>query len=200
MIQPNFQRLASIVIQGLIDKLTQPVYQVLYRKVMQEFQTNGPEQLFFQSGRPKINGTFPCVALEAVAREDKWGATSHTKEITIKLDFTVAVKDLVGQKPLPEDPTSPININQVEHYTIALAELMLEILNEPLTLQYTFDKDQDGNTLNPPLQVYDSLAESINYGFLYNGALRIAKIPWFGTIMRLGPSGSSGFFNPPAPQ
>lgn len=200
MIQPSYQRLGSIVMRGLIDKLTQPVYQVLYRKIMAEYQSNAPQQLFFQSGKPKIQGTFPCVGLEIVSRADEWGALSHTKDIKLSMEFTIAVKILSGQKLPTEEATMPGDINEVEHYIIALSELIYEIMNEPLTLQYTIEKDQDGVALNPSLKIYDSLAEEIQYGFLYNGALRIGKIPWFGKIMRLGPSGGSGFFNLPAPQ
>ena len=199
MIQASYQRLGSIVLMGVIDKLTQPFYQVLYREVMGQYQSNAAELLYFQSGKPKLQNNFPCVGVELVARKDKWAALSHTKEIELNLEFTIAVKALTGQKSMIEDPNVPGDISETEHYVADLSELLLEILNEPLTLQYTLTKDQDGNPLNPPLQIFDSLAEEIQYGYLYNGALRIGKIPWFGSIIRLGPSGGSGFFNPPAP-
>jgi len=197
VINSTIPRLGTTVAEGIIEKMTQPVYQVLYRKVMAEFSTNYPEQLFFSLGRPKIQGTFPCVGVEITRREDPWGAISHTKDVKVHLELIVAIKTGTGQKDL-ETPTGSIgDFSGTEKYIVALSELIYEILNEPLTLQYTISQHLDGSPVTPPLQVYDSKAELIDYGYLYNGALRIAKIPWFGSLMRLGPSGGSGFFNPP---
>jgi len=189
MISANYPRISFLVGQKLIAVLSQEAYQVTYRKFIKEFQavTAVNSQMYFEHGRAKVNGTFPNIGLEVQARRDTWAATSHTKDIEVSYDIYVAVKVLAGGKSIDEGAANP-----VEQYIITLAEFVLELLNEPqVALQYTITTDQDGDPLTTPLRIYDSLASEIQYGFLYNGAVRIGKIPWSGKIMRLGPSGQT---------
>jgi len=188
MIKYNFNRLGSLVMQSAIDLLSTPQYIVLTRKLISEFQTNGEQTLYFQSGKSKVNANFPNVGFEITSRKDEWAATSFTKDITFEYDLYVGIKALAGPK---NDDIG--EISQVEHYIIALSEFVLEALNEPLAgLQFLITKDLDGNPINPPIKIYDSLAEGIQYGYLYNGALRIGKINWHAKIMRTGPINNPG--------
>jgi hypothetical protein len=84
-----------------------------------------------------------------------------------------------------------------EDYCMELAELVREILNEPQTQQITIVKDQDGNTLSAPIHVYESRADDIIYTYGYNGAIRIAEIPWYGKFYLLGPTNPTPSTIPP---
>ena len=188
MISANFTRTGLLVGNAVLELLSQEAYQVTFRKLIAEFQSvpAGTPQMYFQYGRSKVNGTFPNIGLEIQTRRDTWAATNSTKDLEFAYDITVAVK-VLGLS----DPTIVGEQHPIEQYIITLAEFVYEILNEPgAALQYTITKDQDGVDLAMPLRVYDSWASDIQYGFLYNGALRTAKIPWSGKLMRLGPSGT----------
>lgn len=180
--------LGILVRQAIVDLLSQPVYQMTYRKIMSEYQSNNDETLYFQSGKSKVNDNFPNIGFEAESRKDEWAALSFTKEISFQYSIYVAIKALTGAT---RDAKG--QISETENYIIKLSEFVLEALNEPLAgLQYLITKDPDGNPINPPIKIYDSQAEGIQYGFLYNGALRIGKISWFGKIMRTGPINNPG--------
>lgn len=188
MIRVSYPRLGLLVGKALLEILSQEAYQVTYRKLIREFQTQTPtsERMYFQQGRSKVDDSFPSISLEIKQRQDAFAATDYTKELTFRFDITVAVKALSAIKA-----TSTGETNQVEQYIITLAEFVLEVLNEPLAaLQYTVTTDQEGAALAVPFKIYDSLADTIDYGHLYNGALRIAKISWQGKILRLGPAGT----------
>jgi hypothetical protein len=195
LIPTNFNKLGILVRAAIIGLLNQPSYQVSYRKIIQQYQSGGGQILFFRAGKSKVQDNFPNVGFEISNRKDDWAATSFTKDIEISYDIIVAVKALQG--PVREDNVDG-SINFVEDYVITLSELILEILNEPIeALQYLITTEPDGTTPLPggPIKIYDSRAEGIQYGFLYNGALRTAKISWFGKIMRTGPStpGQTGY-------
>lgn len=185
MIKSSFNRLGTLVQNAIVEKLSQENYQVTFRRIMKEFQSNAPEKMFFRSGRAKLNDVFPNIGVEIQRRADKWAATSFTKDIQYEFTLFVAVKALEG-------PTknSIGEINQVEDYCIALSEFVLEALNEPIdSLQYLLTENQDGKEIPIPIKIYDSLATTIQYGYLYNGALRIGSINWFAKVLRLGPDG-----------
>lgn len=187
MIRSRFPRMATLVAMKIRETLALPAYQVTYRKIMAEFQEKVPDVMYFRSGRAKVNDIFPQIGIEVETEKETWAATSYTKDFEFDFSLYVAVKAASGIKPNDQDG----QINEVENYIIALAEFTKEVLNEPLAaLQYTITADQDGNPIDPQLKIYDSKAESIRYGYLYNGAIRIGQISWFGKIMRVGVSGN----------
>lgn len=184
MIKNSFNRLGLLVQQAIFDTLRQELYMVAYRKLIREYISNSSD-MAFQVGRVKVTDTFPCISIEAASRKDSWAAVSFTKDLEFRFDITVAVKVASGQEKIAEGL-----LNQTEAFVITLAEYVQEILNEPINaLQYELVDDQDGKALTQPLAIYDSLADGIQYGYLYNGALRSARVSWFGKIMRVGPTG-----------
>lgn len=184
MIKSSFNRLGLLVQQAIYAQLRQEYNVVQYRKLIAEYTSAGGS-INFQVGRTKQTDVFPAISIEADSRRDEWAATNYTKDITYRFKLTVAVKTVSG-----EVKTGDGSLNQVEAFSITLAEFTQEILNEPIAaLQYDITQDQDGNNLVLPVRIYDSLASDIAYSYLYNGALRSAQISWMGKIMRVGPCG-----------
>ena len=194
MIPLNFNKLGILVRKAIIDLLSQPAYTVNFRKIIALYQSNPSSQtLYFHAGKSKVNDNFPNLGFEIEDRKDDWTATSFTKDISIRYSLYLAIKALQG--PVREGNDGPGDISETENYVITMAEYITEILNEPDSgLQYLITTEPDGTTPLPggPIKIYDSRAEGIQYGFLYNGALRTAKISWFGKIMRTGQVNNPG--------
>jgi hypothetical protein len=191
MIPYNFNKLGILVRAAIIQLLNAPVYQTVYRKIISSYQSNGGQTLYFHAGKSKVNDNFPNLGFEIESRKDEFVALSFTKEIEFNFSLYIAIKVLQG--PVREGNEGPGDISETENYVITLSEFILEALNEPdFGLQYLITQDSDGNPITPPIKIYDSRAEGIQYGFLYNGALRIGKISWWGKILRTGPINNPG--------
>ncbi len=182
MIKASYPRLGLLVQKTLLELLSQEYYTVMFRKLMAEYQSQPPDRVYFHSGKSKLDSVFPNIGFEIQGRQDSWAALAYTKDIQYTFAVYVAVKALTGAAPTAEG-----KLNEVEAYLISLAEFVFEALNEPLeALQYAITEDQDGKPLRETIKIYDSMASTIQYGFLYNGALRTAQINWTGHVMRLG--------------
>ncbi len=182
----NFGKLlrqAALTKLGSVDSIA------LFDSISAKYQSN-TKGVTFQVGKAKLESAFPNIGIEIISRQDPFAALNHTKDITIRYSITVALKTLPANNK-QDDKFKSI----MEDYLIEMAELAFEILNLPGTLQYTLTQDDDGNALQPPIKIYDSRADSITYGTLYNGALRIATIQWWAKAISLGPITYGGDYN-----
>jgi len=187
MIQKHFLRYGILMRQVAFDKLSTVNSTKLFNGILSKYLTKaaGAKGMSLAVGKPKVDSTTPSISMEILNRSEPWGAINHTKDITVEYNIYVSIKADVAQKP-----QSDWRVNPTEDLIIELCEAVVEILNEPRTLSYLIQTDIDGTALPEPFKVYDSHAERIQYSWLYNGALRIGLIPWFGKTLVLGPTGS----------
>lgn len=118
-------------------------------------------------GRAKTKDRFPVICVELASETSVMEALQFTRDVRVRLNIMVLVK-------VPGGEIHPAT-EELERYIARLAGAVNSILIMPGNLVYN-DIDKFGT------RIYDSHTEGIEYGYLYNGALRAAQFQWEGRI------------------
>jgi hypothetical protein len=174
----------------MMAKLNTPAYNTQYRKIIMKYE-DGDGSLLLQAGRPKQQSHFPSIGFEIMERRKTWAATNYTRDLEFQYKVYVSIKNIltIREPDALEAEQVGDSVVESENYIIELSEYVEECMNEVLTQTFEITHDDQGTILDPPTVVYDSGSGSIQYGFLYNQALRIGVIDFFAKIMLSGPSG-----------
>lgn len=164
------------VMNALYNRLSSPDTIALFDAVTREFQSN-VSTTYVRKGRAKVQDTYPCIALEIGSKKEEWGAINYTKDITVNVDIYGMIKVSGGAA------SEKLSL-ATEDYIIKFGDLLHGILNERGKQQYN---DIDGKGA----KIYDSFSSEAAYTYLYQGAVRAVKIPWFAKLwLRGSPPGA----------
>lgn len=155
------------VMQALESRLNDPNVLALFDAIRLEFQSNG-DPTYVRRGRAKVQDGYPCIALEVLGKKEVWGAINYTKDMTVNVDVYAMIKTTGGKA------SEKLSL-AVEDYIIKFGETLQGILNER-------GKQQYANIDGKGAAIYDSFAGDASYSYMYQGAIRAVKIPWFAKL------------------
>lgn len=156
---------------ALQKRLSNPDTIALFDVVTKKYQSN-VDTTYVRKGRAKVQDKYPCIALEIGSKVEEWGAINYTKDITVNVD-------IYGMLKISGGASSEKLSLATEDYIIEFGETLHGILNERGKQQYDNIDGKGG-------KIYDSFSHDASYTYLYQGAVRAVKIPWFAKLWLFG--------------
>ena len=120
-------------------------------------------------GKPVKEDFFPCIAIEMLGEDDPWFSGGYTREVRVDLWVNVCMKAAGSATAHPVTERREVFIGK-------LAAVAKGLLSQPQHLQSPFVTARGDFK-------FDSKSGRIEYGYMYDGAVRVARFQWFASFI-----------------